>query len=506
MKSTGATMDGDRGAEDRRIGRIVVVGGGTAGWVAASILARVLNGTCAITLVESPDVPTIGVGEATIPPFIDLLALLGIDEADFIRNTDATYKLGIRFEDWLRPGESYWHPFGTFGQPIGRRPFVQAWHRARRDGLDPRIEDYSACARLGAAGRFLGGDAAADAGVRHALHFDAVAVARYLRAYATALGVRHVEGTVVGATLRADGFIDAVQLEGGGALAADLFIDCSGFRSVLIGQALQTRWIDWSDLLPCDRAIVAPTTATLPRLPFTRSIAQLAGWRWKIPLVHRAGNGYVHCDGAIGKGDAEAEFRSALGCEPTADTRLLRFQAGRRERSWVRNCVAVGLSSGFLEPLESTSIHLAISTVMALLEHFPDRDFDPRNIAACNAVLVDEIEQARDFIFLHYRMTERADSEFWRQMRATPMPDGLQERVELYQATGRIRVRPGELFTDLSWFYVLEGMGVRPRAYDPLIDVAPPPLFAGAISSMAAETAVACRGAPLQDRVLASFR
>ena len=441
-------------------------------------------------------------GEATIPPFIDLLAFLSIDEADFVRHTQGTYKLGIRFDDWHRLGSTYWHPFGSFGQGINRRPFPHAWHRARNEGLELKLEDYSACVRLGEAGQFLGGSAATRAGVKHALHFDAALVARYLRSYAIALGVERVERTVHGATLRPDGLLEALHLEGGELLEGDLFIDCSGFRALLAEQTLHTGWIDWSKLLPCDTAIAAPTAARLPRQPFTRATARAAGWRWRIPLQHRTGNGYVYCSAAAGAEEARADFLAGIDGDPIAEPRLLRFTAGRRRRFWERNCIAVGLSSGFLEPLESTSIHLAISAVFALLEHFPDRDFDPCNIAAYNAALIEEIERARDFIFLHYHLSERDDSDFWRQMRAAPMPDTLRERVETFRATGRVRPCAGELFTDLSWFYIFEGMGVHPRAYDPLLDIVPRADFAAMLARLAEETAAACRGAPSHDFAL----
>ena len=499
-EAKGAAAPGADG--DRRIRHIVIVGGGTAGWVAASILARALPGFATITLVESLDIPTVGVGEATIPPFVDLLQFLSIDQADFIRNTQATYKLGIRFDDWRRIGESYWHPFGTFGLPINRRPFIHAWHKARHDGIALDFADYSACARLGEQGRFLGGEAAAKAGVKHALHFDAVLVARYLRAYSQALGVVRLERTVAHVTRRADGSLAALVFEGSETLPGDLFLDCTGFRGLLIEQTLRAGWVGWSDLLPCDTAIAAPTTATLPRHPFTRAAARPAGWQWRIPLQHRTGNGYVYSSGATTHAAALDDFLSTIDGQPLAEPRVLRFEAGRRRVFWDRNCVAVGLSSGFLEPLESTSIHLAVSGVLQLLEHFPDRDFDPRNIAAYNATLTEEIERARDFILLHYKFSERDDSDFWRQMRATPVPDTLAERLEAYRATGRIRPRPGELFSDLSWFYVLDGLGITPRAYDPLLDVVPSAQFAGILARMAAETVEACRRAPPHDAQL----
>lgn len=388
---TGSMADPARETGDRRIRRIVIVGGGTAGWVAASILARALPGFgCTITIVESPDVPAVGVGEATIPPFIDLLQFLSIDQADFIRHTQATYKLGIRFDDWRRVGESYWHPFGTLGLPINRRPFIHAWHKARADNIALDLADYSAYTRLGEQGRFLTGDAAVEAGVKHALHFDAALVAKYLRAYAQALGVVRLERTVSCVTRRNDGFLDELILDGGERLAGDLFIDCTGFRALLIEQTLGAGWVDWSDLLPCDTAIAAPTATRLPRHPFTRASARAAGWRWRIPLQQRTSNGYVYASGATTSQAALDDFLAGIDGTPLAEPRVLRFQAGRRSVFWDRNCVTIGLASGFLEPLESTSIHFAISAVFSLLEHFPNLDFNRANIDAYNAGLIEE--------------------------------------------------------------------------------------------------------------------
>ena len=352
----------------------------------------------------------------------------------------------------------------------------------------------------------LGGKAATDAGVRHALHFDAALVAKYLAAYAQALGVTRLERTVQGATLGEGGRLDALVVEGGERIEADLFIDASGFRALLIGKTLGVPWVDWSGLLPCDRAVAAPTEAKPGRAPFTRATARGAGWRWRIPLQHRTGNGYVYCSGATSDEAALDDFLAGIDGPPLAPPRVLRFQAGRREVFWKANCVAIGLASGFLEPLESTSIHLAISGVLNLLEHFPDRDFDPALIAAYNAGLVEEVERVRDFIVLHYVLTERDDTAFWRQVRAIPWPDTLRERVDLYRATGRVRPRPGELFTDLSWFYVLEGMGVRPAAYDPLMDVVPAPRLAAMLGEIRRDVALACRDARPHDEALPLMR
>ena len=462
-------------SSDNRIKRIAIVGGGSAGWIAASVLARALpNFGCSITVIESPDIGTVGVGEATIPPILDLLQFLGIDQADFVKHTGATYKLGIKFIDWLRPNHAYWHPFGAFGTSINRRPFFHAWHKAKADGLEPEFNDFSLCAALGDAGKFAFPDMSQPgpaAGLRYALHFDAARVAVYLRAYAERLGVTRLERNVAQATQREDGFLDEVVFTDGGRLGADLFIDCSGFRGLLIEQALHTGYIDWHAHLPCDRAVATQTEMASPRTPYTRATARSAGWHWRIPLQERAGNGYVYASDHISDQDALDDLTTQLGETILGEPRFLRFTAGRRRQLWNRNCVAIGLSSGFLEPLESTSIHMAISGIYNLLDHFPDKRFDQTNIDSYNAELIHELEHIRDFIVLHYCLTQRDDAPLWRYVSSMPLPDSLADRIERYRATGRIRPKGGELFTDLSWFYIFEGMGVTPDAYDPLMDV-----------------------------------
>lgn len=458
--------------DDKRIRTIAIVGGGTAGWLAASMLARALPAGTRITVIESGEIGPIGVGEATIPPFVDLLGFLGVDVREFVRATGATYKLGILYSDWSVPGRDYWHPFGAFGAPLGRRPFHHYWHRALAAGLEPRIAHYNLCAALGDAGKFRfpdqsGRDVAA--GLRYALHFDASTVAGFLRAYAQKIGVRRLEQTVVSATRRPDGLIDALVFGDGGGLSADLFIDCSGFRGVLIEQILGTGYVSWADLLPCDRAVAAPTAVLKERPPYTRSVARAAGWQWRIPLQHRMGNGYVYSSAHVSDTAATDDLLGQVG-KPLGDARVLRFTTGHRRRLWSHNCVALGLASGFLEPLESTSIQLAVNGVFNLLDHFPDRGFDPANIEAYNAELLEELEHIRDFLMLHYVGSRRDDAPFWADVRAIRLPESLAQRIALYRGTGRIRPRPGELFTDLSWFYVFEGLGIRPAALDPLID------------------------------------
>jgi tryptophan halogenase len=493
---------------DRRIRSIAIVGGGTAGWLAASILARALPGSgCRITCIESPEIPTVGVGEATIPPIIDLLRFLSINEADFVQHTQSTYKLGIRFTDWGRSGERYWHPFGTFGQSINLRPFHHAWHRARQAGLAPRLNDYSLAAALAEAGRYRPPDprsAGPLSGLRYALHFDAALVAQYLRSYSEKLGVQRLEGTVEAATQRADGLLEELVFKDGTRLGADLFIDCSGFRGLLIEQTLKTGYLGWSNLLPCDRAVAVQTKLASPRSPFTEAIAQSAGWRWRIPLQQRAGNGYVYSSAHVSDEQALETLLQGIGEEALTAPRVLRFVTGRRRLFWNRNCVALGLASGFLEPLESTSIHLIVSGLYKLLEHFPDRDFVQPNIDSYNEELIEEMDRIRDFIVLHYCLNSREDAPLWTHCRTMALPDSLTERIELYRATGRIRTRPGELFTDLSWFYIFEGLGVRPEGHDPLMDIVSTEQLREILGTMARATAAAARTAPLHDSYFAA--
>jgi tryptophan halogenase len=497
-------------SDHQQIKRIAIVGGGTAGWMAASILARALPGTgCAITVIESPQIGTVGVGEATIPPIVDLLRFLSINEADFVRFTRATYKLGIKFTGWSDIGGRYWHPFGTFGAPINLRPFQHAWQKARAEGLEPRFNDFSLCAALGDAGNFRFPEATAPdpvPGLRYAFHFDAGLAAQYFCAYAKKLGVAHLQRTVSHVTQRADGFLDELIFDDGSRLAADLYVDCSGFKGVLIEGALKTGYLDWSELLPCDRAVAVPTEMAIARAPYTEASARDAGWRWRIPLQHRAGNGYVYSSAHIGDAEALDDLLQQVGEKALAEPRFLRFQTGRRRLFWNKNCVALGLASGFLEPLESTSIHLVMSGMYKLLEHFPTMNFEQSNIDSYNCETIGEIERIRDFIVLHYCLTARTDSPLWSYCRSMALPDTLAQRIELYRDTGRIRTRPGELFTDLSWFYIFDGMGVRPATHDPLMDVVTLPQLREILGSLAQATGAAARGARPHDSFFAKAR
>jgi tryptophan halogenase len=459
---------------DGPIRSILIVGGGTAGWVAAAILARALTGTATrITLVESAEIGVIGVGEATIPPFVDLLQFLGIKLPDFIHHTGATLKLGIRFDGWNGPDTSYWHPFGTFGTPVARRPFHHAVLQARAAGATAGVADFNLCAALATRDLAFSPTAPTPGGARFALHLDAVLVARYLAQYAQSLGVTRIEGTVTGATRDARGLIGAVQLADARRVEADLFIDASGFQGVLIDRELAEPYIDWRAHLPCDRALALPTPRGSRLPPYTLSAAMAAGWRWQIALQHRTGNGYVYASSHQTDAAAADELADVLGTAVQAP-RLLRFTPGRRARAWVGNCVSIGLASGFLEPLESTSIHLACAGVFNLLDHFPDRACDPALAASYNTELANELEHVRDFLILHYALTQRRDTPFWSDMANAPLPDSLARRIALYAESGIVRPGPRDLFTEPSWFYVYDGMGLVPRRTDPLLGVVDP--------------------------------
>ncbi len=460
--------------DDLAIKRVVVLGGGTAGWIAAAALSRVFRRRLDITVVESPDVPIVGVGEATIPAILNFLRFLGADEQEFVAATQATCKLGIVFQDWSAPGDRYWHPFGSFGAEINNRPFHHYWQRAKQEGRNGRIADYSLAASLGQAGRVLGARPSANtltAGYRHALHFDAALVGQALRRMAEQAGVARLEGTVTGATRQTNGHLQALMLADGRSVAADLFIDCSGFRGALIGGELGVAYQDWRHWLPCDRALAAPSAPLEHRPPYTLSAAHGAGWRWQIPLQHRTGNGVVYSSRWMTDAQAEAVLLEGIGSAPQQAPRQLRFTTGRREAFWVGNCVSLGLASGFLEPLELTSIHLVVSGILKLIDHFPDRRFGARNIDAYNRFMTGEFDEVRDFIILHYCLAGRRDTPFWQYCATMSLPDSLLSRIDLYRETGRILPKPFEIFSDLSWFYVFEGLGVEPAASDPIADL-----------------------------------
>jgi tryptophan halogenase len=453
---------------------IVIVGGGTAGWMAAASFARFLDKRYRIQVVESDDIGTIGVGEATIPQIRLFNAALGIDEDDFLKATQGSIKLGIQFVDWLRPGHAYMHAFGAVGRPLGLLPFHHYWLRYRAGGGSESINAFTLGAVAALEGRFERQAKPASASLpelTYAYHFDASLYAQYLRRYAEARGVARIEGKIEHVKQHVgDGYIEAVSLAGGREIAGDFFIDCSGFRGLLIEQTLKTGYEDWSHWLPCDRAVAVPCARTGTLTPYTRATARSAGWQWRIPLQHRTGNGYVYCSRYVSDDEAVATLLANLDGEALAVPRPLRFVTGKRRKLWNRNCVAIGLASGFLEPLESTSIHLIQSSIARLLGFFPGDGFAQPDIDEFNRQSDFEFERIRDFVILHYKATQRADSPFWDYCGQMPIPEDLERKMTLFASHGRITRYHDELFTEVGWLQVLVGQGIAPRRYHPLAD------------------------------------
>jgi tryptophan halogenase len=462
------------------ITRLVIVGGGSAGWMTAAAVSRLVDAGVAVTLVESDEIGTVGVGEATIPPLLDFNAALGIDEDEFVAATKGTFKLGIEFVDWGRLGDRYIHPFGKYGRPMLGISFHQIWLRQHLLGgdADPgSLDDYAISIAAARRSRFAKPATNPDAvlsGLAYAYHFDAGLYARFLRGHAEARGVARVEGKIASVEQAPlDGHITAVVLEDGRRIEGDFFVDCSGFRALLLGQTLGVPYRSWQHWLPCDRAIAVPSASVAPPTPFTRSSAEQGGWRWRIPLQHRVGNGHVFSSAHTDEETALQRLLDGLDAPTIADPRLLRFTAGRREKLWEKNCVAIGLSGGFIEPLESTSIHLIQSGIFRLMSLFPDRGFSGIEVDEYNRWLIEEYEHIRDFIILHYHATKRADSDFWNHCRTMDIPDSLAARIELWREKGRIFRAHNSLFTEESWIAVLLGQNIVPRAADPLVAMLP---------------------------------
>ena len=456
---------------DRR--NIVIIGGGTAGWMAAAALARFVGGGASIRLIESDDIGTVGVGEATIPQLKLFNAGLGIDEADFVRATQGTFKLGIEFDGWSGAGQRYIHAFGAVGRPLGLLPFHHYWLRARSNGIAGSLWDYSSAARAASGNRFappMDQPGRLPSGYDYAFHFDAGLYAAYLRRYAEAQGVVRTEGRISTVTLRSeDGFVEKLTLASGEQVAGELFVDCSGFRGLVIEEALGAGYEDWSRWLPCNRALAMPCARVAPLTPFTRASARDAGWQWRIPLQHRTGNGYVYCSDFISDDAAAAALRANLDGAALADPRPLKFVTGKRRAAWVKNCVALGLAAGFMEPLESTSIHLVQAGIARLLQLFPTRGFDAADIAEFNRQTDFEWRAIRDFLILHYHANGR-EGAFWAACRDIAIPDSLAQKLDLFAANGRLFREHEELFTEVGWLQVLIGQGVLPRGYHPLAD------------------------------------
>ena len=460
---------------EHSIREVVIVGGGTAGWMAAAALGRYLNnGYTRVTLIESDDIGTIGVGEATIPPLISFNSLLGINENEFVSATKATFKLGIEFVNWGQIGHRYFHPFGMLGQDLQGIPFHQLYLRERKRRVLPDISSWAMSAVAASQGKFArpGPDARFPLNqLMYAFQFDAGLYAKYLRQYAERAGVRRIEGKVVDVALRGeDGFVETVRLADGQMIEGELFIDCSGFRGLLIEQALHTGYEDWTHWLPCDRAIALPTHLIGSPEPYTRSIAHSSGWQWRIPLQHRMGNGHVYSSAHISDDEAERILLANVDGEPLADPRRLSFTTGRRKQAWNRNVVAMGLSGGFVEPLESTSIHMIQSGIARLINLFPDTRFNPIERDEYNRRVDKLYDWVRDFIILHYKATRRDDSDFWKECRDMSIPDSLQEKIDQFRNKGRVLIEGVELFNTVSWVSVMLGQQIVPEEYEPVVD------------------------------------
>ena len=464
---------------DQALKNIVVVGGGSAGWMAAAGLAKVLGPSCAIRLIESEEIGIVGVGEATVPHLKIFNNILEIDEIEFVKKTKGTFKLGIQFRDWGRIGDSYIHGFGTIGHDYGWLPFHQYWLKLYQAGKATGIGDYSLNTAAAPLGKFMASatDVPATsplANIAYAYHFDAGLYARYLRAYGEARGVQRTEGKVVDTLLRAeDGFVDGVVLESGEKVSGDLYIDCSGFRGLLIEQALHTGYDDWTHWLPCDRAMAVPCENAGPPTPYTRSTARAAGWQWRIPLQHRTGNGYVYSSNHTSDDEAAATLLKNLDGRALADPRPLRFTTGARRKFWNKNVIAIGLASGFMEPLESTSIYLIQSGILRLINLLPERDFSDVVVDRYNAQARFEYERIRDFLILHYKATERSDSPFWDYCRTMSIPDELEATMRLFRDSGRFYRHAEEMFAVTSWVQVMLGQNIQPQRYHPLVDQMP---------------------------------
>jgi tryptophan halogenase len=454
---------------------ILIVGGGSAGWMTAAALSNALpSERHTITLVESHNIGTISVGEATIPGILEFNQMLGIDEASFMRFTQGSFKLGITFQDWYKKGHAYMHPFGPYGINMQGLAFHHYWLKDKLAGKERPISDYCIEYQAALHGKFCHPQPqsrSALANIKYAYHFDAIKYAEFLKEYSLARKVNHVQGDIRHVRQcpnTAD--ILGVELKDGNALSADLFIDCSGFKGLLIAKTLDVGFEDWRQYLPCDSAIAQPSESLDNIKPYTISTAHENGWQWQIPLQHRVGNGFVFSSQFISKEMAVSKLSKRLPSKALSEARELKWINGKRKQAWKNNCVAIGLSAGFIEPLESTGLQLIQSAIMRLLSLFPDGKCKQADIDAYNRYTDDELWRIRDFIILHYKASEREDSAFWRYCKNMDIPDSLQQKIDLYQASGRIFRDNNELFNELSWFSVMNGQGLVPESYHPLVD------------------------------------
>jgi tryptophan halogenase len=468
---------------------IVIVGGGSAGWMTAAALSSLLNPKdVTITLVESDQIGTIGVGEATIPDIINFNHILGVKEDEFMRATQATFKLGIEFVDWGRKGHAYIHPFGQHGVDMQGIDFHQYWLHSRAGGNGRPIEDYSLCAVAAKQNKFVLPDPnprSVLSHLRYAYHFDATLYARFLRRYAEARGVRRIQGKIEEVQQAAEtGFISGLKLESGETVAGEFFFDCTGFRSLLSGETLGIPFVDWSHWLPCNTALAVPSEHSGPLTPYTRSTAKSAGWQWRIPTQRRVGNGHIYCRDFMSDDEAAAILLEDLDGAPLGSPREIRFTAGCRKEFWTKNCIAIGLAAGFLEPLESTSIYLIQEGISRFISLFPNTAMPDILRQEYNRHMRTEFEQVRDFIILHYCATERDDTPFWTYCRTMDVPDTLKHKIELFQEAGRIFRYQEELFARQNWVAVLLGQHIEPKSHDPIVSTLPEPEVTRSIESM----------------------
>lgn len=451
--------------------KIVILGGGTAGWMAAAALANYLKNTdFSITLIESSEVGTIGVGEATLPGIQAFNNSLGINEIEFIKATQATFKLGIQFDNWREDGSQFFHPFAGYGAPINGLDFYQCWLRSRHEGNQSELGDYCFSTQLARRGRFVLPPPRATsplADFYYAFHFDATLYAAFLRQYSENIGVVRVEGLLDHVTLNQEsGYIESLTLDNHQVISGDFFIDCSGFKGLLIEEALRTGYEDWSHWLPCNSALAVRSSTTLTPTPYTVATAKEAGWQWRIPLQNRIGNGYVYCNDYISDETAQKELLRSLDGSQISETKQLRFTTGRRKKFWHKNCVALGLASGFMEPLESTSISLINAGINRLLNFFPWQGVNNAQVTEANRASHLELERIRDFLILHYKANQRHGEEFWDYCRNMQIPDTLSHKMEVFKQGGHIVGHELESFEYASWITMYHGFGIEPAMYD----------------------------------------
>jgi len=464
---------------DSNIRKIVIVGGGTAGWMVAAALSKILvHPDIQIELVESEAIGTVGVGEATIPHIRYFNELLGLNEDDFVRKTNATFKLGIEFIDWDKIGKSYIHPFGEYGINMEGMRFHHFWLRHQAMGDPNHIDEYNLQIMAARAGKFQRPDKRYQNSplgkIEYAFHFDATLYAQFMRGFAESRGIKRTEGRVVKVNQNPEsGFVEKLILESGKEIDGEFFIDCTGFFGLLIEKTMKTGYDDWSHYLPCNSAVAVGCETIGDPIPYTKSTAKDAGWQWRIPLQSRVGNGHVYCDNYISDDEAAETLLAGLDSQAIGEPGQLRFTTGIRKKVWNKNVLAIGLAAGFMEPLESTSIHLIQTAIAKLMTVFPDKNFNEADIRYFNQRALLEFEQIRDFLVLHYKATEREDTEFWKYCKHMDIPDSLAQRMEMYNENARLYRHDNELFGEVSWFAVMHGQSMRPKRFHPNVHIMP---------------------------------